>query len=87
MVHTKTPDHYTLWLVNYGRNGVRVAGRGWVLGEPRQLRAGDTLVLGGDVELRVEQHSTAAAACATAAVDRADSSIPSQVKQERAEDE
>ncbi|KAL7710392.1 hypothetical protein N2W54_005938 [Lotmaria passim] len=87
VVHTKTPDHYTLWLVNYGRNGVRVAGRGWVLGEPRQLRAGDTLVLGGDVELRVEQHSTAAAACATAAVDRADSSIPSQVKQERAEDE
>lgn len=91
VVHTKTPDHYTLWLVNYGRNGVRIAGKGWVLGEPRQLASGDCLVLGGELELRIEVHTTAAAACAAPAEAVGSQPVstptPSQVKRERAEEE
>lgn len=96
IVHTKTPEYYTLWLVNYGRNGVRICGKGWVLGEPRELHAGDVLVIGDDVELQVELHTTAAAARATAVEEAGGAGATptpgvslssSQVKRERAEDE
>ncbi|KPI90264.1 hypothetical protein ABL78_0646 [Leptomonas seymouri] len=91
VVHTKTPDHYTLWLMNYGRNGVRIAGKGWVLSEPRQLSAGDVLVVGDEVEVRVEEHVTAAAARSTlvevSGAEKAESPAPSQVKRERADDD
>lgn len=91
VVHTKRPHHYTLWLVNYGRNGVRVAGKGWVLGEPRQLVPGDVLVVGDEVELRVEEHATATAARAVAtngvSQHSSTSATPSQVKRERLEEE
>ncbi|KAG5466830.1 hypothetical protein LSCM1_01007 [Leishmania martiniquensis] len=89
VLHTKRPHHYTLWLVNYGRNGVRVAGQGWVLGEPRQLRAGDVLIVGNEVQLRVEEHASAAAARAPArgdAIHNTASVSSSQVKQERMEE-
>ncbi|GET92764.1 hypothetical protein, conserved [Leishmania tarentolae] len=89
VLHTKRPHHYTLWLVNYGRNGVRVTGQGWVLGEPRQLQAGDVLIVGGEVQLRVEQHVSAAAARSPAVSDVALSSpsaSSSQVKQEQMEE-
>ncbi|KPA86226.1 hypothetical protein ABB37_00462 [Leptomonas pyrrhocoris] len=89
VVHTKTPGHYTLWLLNHGRNGIRIVGKGWILGEPRQLHAGDVLVVGNEVEVRVEAHTTAAAACASAteasAADKVESTSSSQVKRERAD--
>ncbi|KAG5467370.1 hypothetical protein CUR178_01013 [Leishmania enriettii] len=90
VLHTKRPHHYTLWLVNYGRNGVRVAGHGWVLGEPRELHAGDVLIIGNEVELRVEEHSSAAAARAPVVGDAILSTTSvnsSQVTQERMEKE
>ncbi|CAJ1993062.1 hypothetical protein conserved [Leishmania donovani] len=90
VLHTKRPHHYTLWLVNYGRNGLRVAGRGWVLGEPRQLQAGDVLIVGSEVQLRVEEHFSAAAARAPVVSDatlNTASVSSSQVKQERIEEE
>ncbi|CBZ30801.1 conserved hypothetical protein [Leishmania mexicana MHOM/GT/2001/U1103] len=90
VLHTKRPHHYTLWLVNYGRNGVRVAGRGWVLGEPRQLKAGDVLIVGSEAQLRVEEHFSAAAARAPVVSDASlntASVSSSQVKQERMEEE
>ncbi|KAK7195723.1 hypothetical protein NESM_000502600 [Novymonas esmeraldas] len=86
VVHTKRPHHYTLWLVNYGRHGVRVVGRGWVLGEPRQLHAGDVLLVGNEVQVRVEEHAAAAEARASAesgVIHATASHASSQVKQER----
>jgi len=63
-LHTKTPRTYTLWLMNYGANGVRVVGKRWVLGEVAQLYSGDELVLGkgSDVRVRVLAGSDADAA-------------------------
>ncbi|KAG5492667.1 hypothetical protein JKF63_01246 [Porcisia hertigi] len=90
VVHTKRPHHYTLWVVNYGRNGVRVAGKGWVLGEPCQLHADDVLIVGNEVQLRVEEHGSMVSARAPVASDMPTKSASvnsSVVKQERISEE
>ncbi|CAJ1012183.1 hypothetical protein Q4I28_007496 [Leishmania naiffi] len=85
VLHIKRPHHYTLWVVNYGRNGVRIAGQGWVLGEPRRLQAGDVLIVGDEVQLRVEEHFSETAARAPFAGDETANNASvssSHVKQE-----
>ncbi|RNF11789.1 uncharacterized protein Tco025E_06602 [Trypanosoma conorhini] len=43
----------SLWLMNYGRNGVRIAGKQWTLGDMVRLEVGDVLQPTDDIRLVV----------------------------------
>lgn len=82
-VHLKTPTGYTVWVINYGRNGARVGSR-WVHGAHARLHVGEAVELAGGVRMTLVTNDDASAAATVKA--EIGSNHPTSVKQELSEE-